>query len=178
MSRKLTKKENQIWEILQTEFNPFTEKYPDAWTGWEFGGLDEKENDFAMGICIQPFSFNEKITKQKEKFAEKMLEDELVNECFISFMNKLACSTSASSFLDCQFEIADIKSFSSLLEASFWLNFKIVKAMSTFFPLTESATILIFLGEVGQLLSFAKATCFFASLIFSALCLFLSPIAN
>jgi hypothetical protein len=89
MSRKLTKKENQIWEILQTEFNPFTEKYPDAWVGWDLGGLDEKENDFAMGICIQPFSFNEKITKQKEKFAEKMLEDELVNECFISFMNKL-----------------------------------------------------------------------------------------
>jgi hypothetical protein len=89
MSRKLTKKENKIFEILQTEFQPFTEKYPDAWTGWEFGGLDEKENDFSMGICIQPFGFDEKITKQKEKFAEKMVEDELLNECFISFMNKL-----------------------------------------------------------------------------------------
>jgi len=89
MSRKLTKKENKIWEILQTEFNPFTEKYQTACVGWELGGLDEKENDFAMGIVIQPFGWDEKITKQKEKSAEKMVEDELVNECFISFMNKL-----------------------------------------------------------------------------------------
>ena len=89
MSRKLTKKENKIWEILQTEFNPFTEKYPTAWVGWDLGGLDEKENVFAMGICIQPFGFYEKLTKEKKKFAKKMVEDDLVNECFISFMNKL-----------------------------------------------------------------------------------------
>ena len=89
MSRKLTKKENKIWEILQTEFNPFTEKYPTAWVCWELGGLDEKENDFAMGISIQPFGWDDKITKSKTKSAEKMVEDELVNECFISFMKKL-----------------------------------------------------------------------------------------
>ena len=89
MSRKLTKKENKIWEILETEFNPFTEKYPTAWVCWELGGLDEKENDFAMGISIQPFGWDDKITKSKTKSAEKMVEDELVNECFISFMKKL-----------------------------------------------------------------------------------------
>lgn len=89
MSRKLTKKENKIWEILQTEFNPFTEKYPTVGVCWELGGLDEKENDFSMGISIQPFCFDEKLTKVKRQYADKMVEDELVNECFISFMNKL-----------------------------------------------------------------------------------------
>src|SRR5690606_23619855 len=88
-----------------------------------------------------------------------------------------ADSTSASSFLACQLAIADNNSFSKRLEASFWLNFKILSALSTRSPLTKSATKHIYLGDVGQLLSFAKATCFLFSLIASAICFLRLPIA-
>src|SRR5210317_2471653 len=83
----------------------------------------------------------------------------------------------ASSFLACQLAIADNNNFSILPEASFWLNFNIAKAGSTCFPLTRSATNRIFLGEVGQLFNFAKATCFFPSLMASAMFLLRTPIA-
>jgi hypothetical protein len=89
MSRKMTKKENQILEILKKEFQPFSEKYPTVGVRWEMGGLNEKENDFSMGIGIQPFGFDEKITKEKRKSAEKMMDDQLLSNCFISFMNEL-----------------------------------------------------------------------------------------
>ena len=73
------------------------------------------------------------------------------------------------------FDIAETNSFSSLLEASFGLNLRIVKALSIFSPLIWSATSLIFLGEIGLLLSLAKARFFLLSLILFALFLFLNP---
>jgi large subunit ribosomal protein L22 len=95
----------------------------------------------------------------------------------ISFTNKSADSISASSFLDCQLAIAESKSFSRRREASFGLNLNICRAFSAFCPLTKSATKRIFLGEVGQLLSLAKATCFLSALIASAICFLRIPIA-
>src|SRR5690606_22672919 len=95
----------------------------------------------------------------------------------ISFINNSASSILASSFFACQFAIADSNKVSKRFDASFWLNFKILSAFSTFSPLTKSATKRIFLGDVGQLLSFAKAMCFFSSLIASAICFLPLPIA-
>ena len=89
MSRNLTKKEIKIFQILEKEFIPFQEKYPTVSIHWELGGLNEKENDFAMGISIQPFGWDENKSKQKIKSAEKMMDDELLGNCFISFMNEL-----------------------------------------------------------------------------------------
>lgn len=89
MSRELTKKEKQIWKILEKEFIPFQEKYPDVRVHWELGGLNEKENDFAMSISIQPFGWDENKSKLKIKSAEKMMDDEVLGNCFISFMNEL-----------------------------------------------------------------------------------------
>jgi hypothetical protein len=89
MSRKMTKKEKEILEILKKELKPFHDKYPPAWINWELGGLNEKENDFSMGISVQPFGFDENITKEKRKSAEKIIDDELLTNCFLSFMNEL-----------------------------------------------------------------------------------------
>src|SRR5690606_34677123 len=76
-----------------------------------------------------------------------------------------------------QFAMADKSSFSNFLEASLGLNLRMAKAISTCFPLTKSATRRIFLGEVGQLLSLAIASCFFSSFNLSAICLLRTPIA-
>src|SRR5690606_7161894 len=83
----------------------------------------------------------------------------------------------ASSFLACQLAIAESTNFSNRRDASLGLNLKIFRAISAFCPLTKSATKRIFLGDVGQLLSLAKAICFFSSLIASAICFLRLPIA-
>jgi hypothetical protein len=90
MSRKLTKKEERIYEMLNKSFIPFKEKYQDIQgVFWELGGLNEKENEFNMSISIWIYKFEEKITKVKTKYAEKIVEDDLVIECFTTFMNEL-----------------------------------------------------------------------------------------
>lgn len=90
MSRKLTKKEERIYEMLNKSFIPIKEKYQDIQgVFWELGGLNEKENEFNMSISIWIYKFEEKITKVKTKYAEKIVEDDLVIECFTTFMNEL-----------------------------------------------------------------------------------------
>ncbi|MPN42113.1 hypothetical protein SDC9_189669 [bioreactor metagenome] len=82
---------------------------------------------------------------------------------------------SAPSFLVCQFAIAESNTFSNLLDASFFENLRIAKALSTSTPLMMSATNLIFLGEDGQSLCNAFTTSWFAILRAKALSLFLDP---
>ncbi len=90
MSRKMTKKENKIYEILDNSFIPFTEKYPDIQgVFWEMGQLDEKQNYFGMSVSIWIYKFEEKITKVKKQIAEKILDDKLIIECFTTFMNEV-----------------------------------------------------------------------------------------
>ena len=90
MSRKLTKKEERIYEMLNKSFIPFKEKYQDIQgVFWELGGLNEKENDFSMSVSIWIYKFEEKLTKVKRQFAEKILDDDLVIECFTTFMNEV-----------------------------------------------------------------------------------------
>ena len=70
MSRKLTKKEERIYEMLNKSFIPFKEKYQDIQgVFWELGGLNEKENDFSMSVSIWIYKFEEKLTKVKSQFA-------------------------------------------------------------------------------------------------------------
>ena len=61
------------------------------------------------------------------------------------------------------------------LDADLELNLRIPSAFSTALPLTKSATSLIFLGDIEQLLSFAKNKFFLFSLITAAVFLFLLP---
>lgn len=90
MSRKLTKKEERIYEMLNKSFITFKEKYQDIQgVFWELGGLNEKENEFNMSISIWIYKFDEKLTKVKRQYAEKIVEDDLVIECFTTFMNEL-----------------------------------------------------------------------------------------
>ena len=90
MSRKLTKKEERIYEMLNKSFIPFKEKYQDIQgVFWELGGLNEKENDFSMSVSIWIYKFEEKLTKVKRQFAEKILDDDLLIECFTTFMNEV-----------------------------------------------------------------------------------------
>ena len=71
--------------------------------------------------------------------------------------------------------VAESKTFSNLLDASFFENLRIANALSTSTPLMMSATNLIFLGEEGQSLCKAFATSWFAILRANALSLFLDP---
>lgn len=90
MSRKLTKKEERIYEMLNKSFIPFKEKYQDIQgVFWEMGELNEKENDFSMSVSIWIYKFEEKLTKVKRQSAEKILDDDLVIECFTTFMNEV-----------------------------------------------------------------------------------------
>src|SRR5690554_3982968 len=91
-------------------------------------------------------------------------------------MKRSASSIEASSFLACQFAMADKRSFSNFCEASFELNLNIFNALSIFSPLTISAIRRIFLGDVGQLFNLAIYKSFLASLILSALSLLRTPI--
>ena len=65
---------------------------------------------------------------------------------------------SAPSFFACQLAIAERRSFSNLLEASFLEYLRMYRALSTFSPRMISATSLIFLGEEGQSLRAAFTT--------------------
>jgi hypothetical protein len=92
MSRKLTKKEEKIYEMLNKSFVPFKEKYQDIQgVFWELGGLfkEDGEDVFSMGTSIWVNDFDKKLSKKDKKYSNEILEDNLIVECFTNFMNEL-----------------------------------------------------------------------------------------